>query len=365
LCGSTLKATVSTSASAGAWITLKVKRFWTPFGCVPWGAGLIDVGVQGQASADATLEATGSFKINGGNPWTYSKLIAAPKVAEFPFAVGPIPIALAISVPIETGFTVDAATTAALKGKVHAEGSFKYSCTLDNGCDGTKDFSAGFTPNGDPSGQAASKVNVEPWVQGSIRLGASVLTAEVAYAQIGVRPGVSLDLRAYAGNTCGDANGDGTVDAVAGASIDMGARVDLIAKVGALGESKEWSYRLLDKHLGFFKTGTTNAPWSPMYRVKGTDDLNATISLGTRPCWPYTDPVTYQITWDDGTTSSGTQGPGMHDVSHTFKGYGGHPFTVALQSDSSGRSLGTSAAANVYLKVIQQAPNHGLSMSTK
>jgi hypothetical protein len=338
----TFKANASSSGNASATFRLKVKRGSVLGVCIPYAVAFVNVRLQGAATAVADMETTGNFR----KEWNYSTTITKPDLGSFWFSIGPVPIRVGFNLPIEAGVSANGFVAASLKGQAQANGSFDYTCST-GGCSGDKSFSAGFTPSGDPTGFVSGKILIRPWVQGALRV--YLYSDSVAYGQVGLRPAIDLDLFGYAGNQCGDANGDGTNEWVAGTSLDSAFRLDLTAKVYALGGDWDTSYNLLHRHLGFWTGGGENPPWSPMLRVSSTSERTATIVAGNRPCWPYTEALNYQVVWGDGVVEPATRAPGTHSFVHTFPGRGTYPVTFNLLNDARGRNIGTSISRNVLI----------------
>jgi hypothetical protein len=338
-----LKVNASSSGNAKATVRLKVKRGGLFGACVPYAVAFVNVRLQGTATALADVEATGNWR----DKWEYSTTIAKPGLGDYYFTIGPVPVRLGFNLPIEAGVSADGFVAATVKGQARADGSFDYTCTT-GGCSGNKSFSAGFTPSGDPVAFVSGRIQVKPWVQGALRL--FLYSDSIAYGQVGIRPGVDLDVMGYAGNNCGDANGDGTNEWVAGTSLETAFRLDLTAKAYALGGDWETSYDILRRRLSFSTSSSSeNTPWSPMLRVSSTNLTTATVTAGSRPCWPYTDALNYQLAWGDGVTETATRAPGTHSFTHTFPSRGTFPVTLSLVSDAQGRSINSSFTNNVYV----------------
>jgi hypothetical protein len=88
-----------------------------------------------------------------------------------------------------------------------------------------------------------------------------------------------------------------------------------------------------------------------------------------RSCWPYTDAITYRITWSDGSISNFTGSPtALFTQDHDFATYGIKPIKLEAIRDAAGRDLAGAGAAstrNVYLKPFDDifAPGGGLVLS--
>ena len=353
----TLKASASTSGSATATLRLKVKR-GSIFGrCFAYAVGFQNVRLTATAQATAELEASGNFRKPN---WQYTKLLAKPEIATFPFMIGPVPVLVGLNVPVEVGVNASASATASIKGKAQANGKFDYTCTT-SGCTGTRSFSAGFTPDGEPQFLASGRAKIQPWVQGSLRV--YLYSDELVYAQVGVRPSVELDLFSYVGKGCGDAFKQGAEDDVVGSSLDSSLHVELTAKAFAFG--KDWNmtpYDVFSKHLGFWRVGGKLPPWAPVLTRNGVDSYDGSMIATARTCWPYKDAITSTVAWGDGSTESAVVTPGTQTkLSHHFPGKGNYPITGTFTTDAQGRTLGGSVASNLNITGV---PNLAIGSGT-
>jgi hypothetical protein len=305
------------------------------------------VTVTGSASviADAAIDASFS------DTWSWSAQVAAPVLGTVTLPILPIPITF--SVPITVG--IDAAAKADLHAHAtyEADGQFSVVCN-GNGCDGTKSATSGFTPNGSPIFGVNGLVTVTPWAMGAVH--ANVLADWLAYAEVGVKARMPAQLWAYAGNTCGDGNNDGTPEWVSAATLDLGVGIDVVARAGFIGDDLgPWSWNVWNQHLGFWTLGDTSALNPIFHPTWPTADALRTARLLTkmRPCWPYTDAVTYLLTWNDGTTTTATGAPGtLIEVDHPYASYGTMVVDITAVSDAAGRSLGGTAESGVYLSPV-------------
>jgi hypothetical protein len=336
------KLNASSYGGAAATLRMKVKRGSVLGVCLPYAIGFVNVRVRGSATAVADVDANGSFKQQGA----YVKTLAKPSLGSFAFSIGPVPVRIGFNLPIEAGIKSDGYIAAQVKGQAMARGSFDYTCTTRN-CSGSKSFDAGFTSAGEPSGFVSGRVKVQAWAQAALRV--YLYTDELLYGQVGLRPTVDLDFNGYAGNTCGDGNGDGVEEWVAGTTMDSVFHLDLTGKAYAFGLEWDTSDELYRRRISFLKSGGDNPPWSPMLRVTSTDGSTATILAGSRPCWPYTDALNYEFQFGDGTTDSGTRPAGMQSFTHTYPGKGLYPISYSLVSDANGRSIGSTVSGRVWL----------------
>ena len=300
--------------------------------------------VSGSADVLAQANLVAQFQ----KKWSWDAEIAEPTLG----TVSLYGIPITFTAPITVGLDAQAAATLNFNGAYQAHGEFNIHCN-GNGCDGSKNATSGFQPGGSPVVSAAGKVQVVPWVEGAIK--AKLLDEAVAYAQVGVRAKLMGELWAYAGNNCGDADHDGTNEWVTGATLDLGVGIDVVARAGIFGDDLgPWDWNVLQRHLAFWGTGDAIDPI--FYgRACGGQNL-ATMHVGMRPCWPYSDTVTYKMTWGDGAIENFSGSPGtLLTKTHNFSTYGLKSIRLDAVTDSKGRTMAGDATRSVnitYLPVI-------------
>ncbi|MDB4935717.1 MAG: hypothetical protein JWP87_2689 [Labilithrix sp.] len=307
-----------------------------------------------QVTGTADLTASGKVDAQFHKEWHYSKTIAEPTVFNQWFTIGVVPVHLLVKVPVEAGVDADAKATLHANAKVIGHGAFDVSCTSSS-CTGSKSASIAIDSSDPPSFEATARVKVTPWAQASLK---AVLFDETigGYGQVGIRASLPTDLYAYAGNMCGDGDGNGQNESVTGLTLDMAVKVDIVAKAGAFGGTiGPWTWNVANKHLLFksFGEGSILDPVFTYEKVPG-QLLHTRMHGKMRPCWPYADAITYRITWSDGSISSFTGAPStLFTQDHDFATYGIKPIKLEAIRDAAGRDLaaaGSASMRNVYLK---------------
>jgi hypothetical protein len=307
-----------------------------------------------QVKGTADLTASGKVDAQFHKGWHYSKTIAQPTVFDQWFTIGVVPVHLLVKVPVEAGLDADAKATLHANAKVVGHGAFDVTCTSSN-CTGSKSASIAIDSSDPPSFEATARVKVTPWAQASLK---AVLFDETigGYGQVGIRASLPTDLFAYAGNQCGDADGNGQNETVTGLTLDMAVKVDIVAKAGAFGGTiGPWNWNVANKHLLFksFGEGGVLDPIFTYERVPG-QLLHTRMHGRMRPCWPYADAITYRITWSDGSLSNFTGSPAtLFTQDHDFGTYGLKPIKLEAIRDAAGRDLaagGASTTHNVNLR---------------
>jgi hypothetical protein len=280
--------------------------------------------------------------------WSWDTKVAEPVLG----TVSLYGIPITFTAPITIGLDAQAAARLNFNGTYRAHGDFNIHCN-SNGCDGTKSATSGFQPGGSPVVSAADKVKVVPWVEGAIK--AKLLDDYVAYAQVGVRAKLTGELWAYAGNNCGDADHDGTNEFVTGATLDLGVGIDVVARAGLFGDDMgPWDWNVLQRHLAFWGTGDAIDPIFYGHACGGQN--TATMHVRMRPCWPYGDTITYQMTWGDGAVESFSGSPSaLLDKAHSYGTLGLKSVRVDAVTDSKGRTMGGDATRSInitYLPIV-------------
>jgi hypothetical protein len=319
--------------------------------CVPYWAKLINMQFSGNLDAQARLVAKGNFS----KQWSWNKQVAKFHVGSFSTFVGPLWVHVGMNVPFDLGLEASAKASADLDGTVTANGSFDVICTGD-GCGGSKTFTHGFAENKPPSFSVTGRVKVKPWIQGSVRT--YLYSESVAYGQLGVKAALDGDLWFYSGNTCGDSDNDGTNEYVNALTLDADLDLDLTAKLYVVGIlDKKWSWGIGRWHVGFWDLlpggssalepifyRKTYAPGTVVYDPSTPGGL--TFQGRMRPCWPYSDKVTYKLDFKDGTVSNFTLKPYvLFTTSYAFSGATPSMITLTAQNDAHNRSVNTSTDA--------------------
>ncbi len=319
-----------------------------------------------QGTADLT--ASGKVDAQFHEEWHYSKTIAEPTVLDQWFTIGVVPVHLRLMVPVEAGVDADAKATLHANASVVGHGAFDVACSSSN-CTGSKSAWIAVNSNDAPTFEATARAKVTPWAQGSLK---AVLFDETigGYGQVGVRASLPTDLWAYAGNLCGDGDGNGVNETVTGATLDMAVKIDVVAKAGAFGGTiGPWTWNVANQHL-FFHSFGDGAAVDPIFTAELTQDLLQTRMHGRmRPCWPYTDAVTYRVTWNDGTASTFTSSPSsLFTQDHDFSSYGLKAIKLEALHDAAGRDLtGATTTRSVLLRPfrLEVPPIGGLQVSAQ
>lgn len=333
-------------------IHFEVKRKKVLFWCVPYGVKFKNVHVFGSAATNSTITATGT--LNYAHSFGPSQ-VSKPELFTYTYRVyGIIPVTIGFNLPITAGLNVSATTTGTINySGTHAfAGSFDWTCTLDD-CQGTSSFTN--TPSStSQSFTAGVNGHIKPEPYANVSLRAYLYSESIAYAQAGLEPHLLGDLWAYAGNTCGDGDGDGVNEPVNALTFDLDSRVDVTGQASVFGNSP-WKRTFNTgplHHVGFYDLrGAASTAMTPELRGPASAKVGTAGSFTAkmRSCWPYTENVTYQINWGDGSaTQQLTSAPATAATfTHTWSTAGTPTVTGTALSDQHGRMINQGTSRNL------------------
>ncbi|HXU30535.1 MAG TPA: fibronectin type III domain-containing protein, partial [Thermoanaerobaculia bacterium] len=322
-------------------------------GGVPTGFEFVDA----VASGNATIAGTGDLSASASASAQYAKewLLAEPELGEVSFTVGVIPVRLVFTLPIFAGVDLNAKISGQLSAHLNASasGTFTYTCTTHS-CSGTSNFTDNFSFTG-PNASVTVDLSAQAHARVMLRVG--IYDEHIAYLEGGLKAYARAGVWGYIGNTCGDADGDGTNETVRALAADL-----LWGYKFAYG----WGGWLLPDSLNY--TGGSEYPigWQDLLGTGGSTALQpmltgpATAVQGTatayavkmRPCYPYTQGVNFSVapgTWTGAT--SVTPPSGSAAVQGTLITTGNTTVIATANSDSFGRDL-----RMPYSRVINVTP---------
>jgi hypothetical protein len=343
------------SGSITAAITFDIKRKKVFGSCVPYSAKLNNVHAFGNATSSGGITLTGTVNYtNSFGP----KEIAKPELFETWVSVGWIPVRIGANLPVSVGFNINASVTGTLTLNANhdATGNFDYTCTLST-CTGSNSFDNTPTNGSNQStlNQVTGHIKPDPYLDVAFR--AFLFDDSVAYAQLGVQPHLLGDLWGYSGNLCGDADGDANNESVSALTLDLDRRIDLNGSASVLGK-EVWSRVIrtgATVHVAFWDLINSTAMQPQLQGPGGTDPgATAQYKLKIRPCWPYTDQVTYRVDWGDGGAAQTFQGaPGTDvQVSHSWPTESSPVVTATSVSDAHGRTLNKAYSRTIQVKAL-------------
>jgi hypothetical protein len=343
-----LSATGNLSGSATGQVQFAVKRTRVLGVCIPYGARFNHARAFGNAVVGYGAALNGNINYN----YTWQTQVAKPSLGGLSFMIGPVPVYIGFNLPINLGVDVQASVTGNINynGSQSATGSFDYTCTL-SGCSGNSSYNLGGNQQQTLTGNVSGRVYPTIWAQAAVR--AFLYTEAVAYAQVGVRPYLYGDLWGYAGNNCGDADGDGLQEMVNALTFNLDWQLYLTAQASAFGSAPtHWNlWNTPRTHIRFWDLIGSSAI-RPMISGPSNPKVNVsqTYSAKMRPCWPYTHTVNYRFAWGDGSTTTLSGSPQTWTPSsHTWTSTGTKAMSLTALSDSYGRSLNQATTRNIQV----------------
>lgn len=273
--------------------------------CVPIGIKLKHIRVSGTVSMQPYFGLDAQIGVSA----EWRKRILTQQLGGFLFFVGPCPMYLGADAYVDADLRVALPdlleVNYALAGQI--QGSFDVQCTM-NGCGATT--APGYTQSWSESHQAqflphGLRSNVTPAL--FIGLQAYLNDPDMAEAHIAVKPYLTGDLWAANGVMCGSYQNGGTPSGATALTADIDAGASLVAGLSlpallpgfvnsALPDDKElYTYQ---QHLRFYDF-TDSTALSPLIQGSTQVEAGKTASFGLqmRSCYPYSDPIDYEIDW--------------------------------------------------------------------
>jgi hypothetical protein len=343
------------TGSATGEVTYVVKRHKVAFVCIPYWVKLMQARAYGNAQVNGDVTASGSLTYS--NNWTWEKQIAKPSLGSLTFWVGPVPIYLGFNLPIVARLKLNAtvAANATVTGEVHAVGSFDLACNFNN-CSGTYSYSTQSPTTPQLSGSVSGRALLTASVDVGVR--AYLYSESVAWIQLGVRPTGFADIWGYAGNTCGDANGDGTPEWVTGLTLDFDGQVFLTGAANALNQGP-WLWNDIAHtskyHLWFI--APDDGALRPLFPGPSNGYIGSSLlyRYAMGQCVPYGEPVSLSLNWGSGplVNLTGYRNE-LLPISHTWTTSGTKTVTLHAMTDTHGRNYNTTT--NRYVLIIPADP---------
>lgn len=341
--------TLSGSAkdSVGASVTMRVYRTYVPFaGCIPFFSTLRAVRLGG--GADLTGRAIVNANFYG--EWHASRTVVSPVLFDAIVLIGDLPVWLTVEIPIEVGIDAGGRVKVDADASAEAHGRFDVTCASGT-CVSTK--SANWSAKNNKSPNFDLSARVSPWAQVSAKLS---LFKGVSSGKVGVRATFKNHLWAYAGNSCGDGDGDGTNEWVQAKTVDARLGLELRTSMAFFGVAAgEWSARIGDDYfIGFYDLIGSTA-MDPIFFARPGVGTSNVFWGRMRPCWPYLDPMTYRLAWGDGTPNNTLSFPplALFNIQHGFPKRGvTYPVTLTATKDGAGRVINRSVTRSITIPTI-------------
>ena len=314
-------------------------------------------------TADLRLRnGTSTLELETEQSWsqTYQKQIANPRFWVLAFAIPPIPVTINFKLPTKIGVNLETTAAAATTVEMPFNGHFGFTYSCDNsGCSGTKigDFDAD-NPLHDATGSLEVNLKAEPFFDSRVR--ANLYTDRVFYFEVGLRAGLKNWLWGYAGNRCGDADGDNSPEWVQGAFFDSVFDFQVPWGYGGVfGEDEQiesvWRRSVYFQDL--LPPGTPNNAIAPT--IDGPAWVQqgwpASYQVAMRPCYPLADDLRLQL---EGGNSGQPSASFPYDpasgvpvtTEHVFADINNQALRAINVGDTIGRTIGSYSAQNVWVE---------------
>ena len=346
-----LSASGTIQGTATGEVFIKIKRKKILFVCVPYAVKFDRAHAFGNLLANYGATLSGTLSYANPNPWEWE--VAKPSLGSLNFLIGPIPVHIGFNLPINVGLELQASVTGSITytGGQTAQGTFDYTCKT-SGCTGTSSFNQ--TGSTTPAVTGSASVRIKPTVSAQASVRAFLYTEWLAYVQVGLRGYLYGDLWGFYGNNCGDANADGVFETVDALTFDLDWQLKVKAAASAFGGNPtDWTLWTSSRyHINFWDLVGSEAI-QPLLTGPAAVPVNTlqTYNSKMRPCWPYTDNVTYSLNWGDGSAPASFSGAPQSFVakSKSWSAPGTKTLQLTAVSDAHGRNLGKTTSRNVQI----------------
>ena len=248
-----------------------------------------NVDILGSSLFDASVAVQGS--------WSKTRRIMNPRVGRATFYIGPIPFVINFHLPVDVGFQVDAQAEATLTvgSDLRSSGTFDYTCNRDT-CWGSSNFPDKLDENGITG---SIEVGAQAKVFAQVMLRADLYDDDFLYVEAGLKGYLEGDFWGFYGNNCGDGDGDGINETVRGLTVGVDGGYDWVYGIGGIVNDRQWTAPGDEFYLGWWdllgEGGSTAL--SPM--IEGPSEVTvgvpAAYNIRMRPCYPFTEPVTFAM----------------------------------------------------------------------
>lgn len=293
------------------------------FFCLPYKVRYRDLRTKGKYDIDGNFKIKGKATKNFGD---YSWRVANPKILDTVFFVGPVPVRLAMKLPIHIGtgdIILSASGEVGLTKNMQFNGKFHYYCNK---------WSCSRVSSSHTNTVNELKNNIGASISASLTLKPYLHVAArpylyfegFLYAQVGVKPSFPIEAFGYYGNLCGDGDNDGVNETVSAGLGTLDFELGITGEAKLLGtyllKPKYW--KVLNKPLFMVDFINPSSAFSPNIRPLVQNTYNVSLPVSVRSCVDrFTNrfPETYSINWGDGRSSTLHNVRSSRDASHTYQ----------------------------------------------
>jgi len=287
---------------------------------------------------------------------------------------------------LDLGIEAKASATANVDGAFFIEGNahIDYRCYLKKCEKINKDVNFRLGQDEQPSLAAELELIARPYANLNIDIDTTVYwkAVDVVQFQLGMVAALPARFYAYAGNTCGDADSDGTREWVDGSLIDVNFESYMYLLTQVVGKkhltpinlnlssfaryhrdaseiNQRKQVKVYYKNLYFKNIGGIDSElFKPMIttpQLLAAQNSGALISV--RPCYPLVGNLQYEVDWGDGEIERFTSTTRGSLVRHDWPYYGDVLIASRIVSDDAGRKFNTNwTYARVNISPDGQTP---------
>lgn len=327
---------------------------------IPYKAELV------KASFDAKLNINANPSLVGKALVEYKKNLFNDYVRFWNYSNGWWVYIFYISLDMEVGMTYGANLSASLAANLDAGYNIagtldaRYECTK-NGCtDVRKISSVELSMPSHLNYSAQLDIALTPYADLAVQANVDLYKIfEMGEMKLGVAAGLPIRYFGYVGNTCSDANMDGSNETVRASLLDVTGQSYMYLQYDSFVSKK--TTKILDVNpFGWIKV-QDNITFGPMSGVNpiyvrnfafknlGGDDIfnpvlqftsplpavNGSISLAKRSCYPFSAAPVYEVDYGDGVIQRTSNSP----VAHNWASTGAKTIRARIVGDSAGRSF--------------------------
>ena len=296
-----VKGTMAISVPVDADFKAQVQMFYVP--CLPFAVRPKSLGASGGmkvgGSFNATVNATGQFNQSFTIPPTGGVQIP---IAVLPIALGGIPIAV-LDISVYMDGTLEVSGQGTLDGNLTLQSmqnsNFSFECS-GHGCE-LAQHSVPAPATAIESVKLNGTIQIKPAIYSALQLS---LNYNLLSARAGPQPFLIGEVNGCAAGTATQgAAGGATAEQSHALTADLDWGLELRAEAVAGGQqvAKNGKFRLLRKHLYFKDLAQSSALLSGIAGPPQTQvGQLAAFAIKMPTCYPYTDPIQYQVRWTGG-----------------------------------------------------------------
>lgn len=313
--------------------------YYRNFACIPYKFRFR------QLDTTANYEAYGEFSLTGtlqkklaGKDWK----IAEPHIMDVWFAIGPVPVRVAMDLPITVGTGEISLTASGELGAykpVHFKGDFQYRCDTSScvkvrsnhqNLDRSFLSSIGAAASANATAKPYVHVAAKPYLYGTWFF----------YAQLGIKPSFPLELYGYYGNLCDDGNNDGQNELVSAALGTVAFEAGVTGEAKIFGQHilspRYWQIWYKDLTMVDFLSPASSAFSAVLRPAVSADKWTVALPVSVRSCvasYVSRFPRDYTVVWGDGgATSQVNDLSSAKQLTHTYALAGTYPITVRYKN---------------------------------